>query len=175
VWVIAEEGLNSLLSFRNQCHFRAGNGSAGGWCLHFLHLHLVYSAVSSCCKPPSQSCLLSVAVLGFSKQFGGWRRYQQQARCVRMALSAGGRVCTRCRMHHEGEGSADSSKRARAPALSKQLCTPGCRQPHGTNSSLGCCCMGLLQAKAHSVMVVTALTTTSRCQWAPSYGARTQA
>jgi GTP-binding protein len=36
VWVVAEEGLNSLLSFRNQCHFRAGNGSAGerhleGW------------------------------------------------------------------------------------------------------------------------------------------------
>jgi GTP-binding protein len=29
VWVVAEEGLNSLLSFRNQCHFRAGNGSAG--------------------------------------------------------------------------------------------------------------------------------------------------
>lgn len=30
VWVIADEGLNSLLSFRSQCHFRAGNGSAGG-------------------------------------------------------------------------------------------------------------------------------------------------
>jgi GTP-binding protein len=29
VWAVADEGLNSLLSFRNQCHFRAGNGSAG--------------------------------------------------------------------------------------------------------------------------------------------------
>jgi hypothetical protein len=51
VWVIADEGLNSLLSFRNQCHFRAGNGSAGGW---FLHLQYE-SLLSSCCKPLSQS------------------------------------------------------------------------------------------------------------------------
>jgi hypothetical protein len=30
VWVVAEEGLNSLLSFRNQSHFRGGNGYPGG-------------------------------------------------------------------------------------------------------------------------------------------------
>eukprot|EP00879_Flechtneria_rotunda_P027928 GHRR01029979.1.p1 GENE.GHRR01029979.1~~GHRR01029979.1.p1 ORF type:complete len:363 (-),score=76.02 GHRR01029979.1:234-1322(-) len=29
VWAIADQGLNSLLSFRNQAHFRASNGSAG--------------------------------------------------------------------------------------------------------------------------------------------------
>lgn len=29
VWAVAEEGLNSLLSFRNKAHFRATNGSAG--------------------------------------------------------------------------------------------------------------------------------------------------
>jgi hypothetical protein len=55
----------------------------------------------------------------------------------------------------------------RSPALSKQLCKqvqlPG-MQHHETNSSVDRCCMLLLQAKAHSVMVVTAQTTTSRCQ-----------
>lgn len=30
VWAIADEALNSLLSFRNQAHFRANNGLAGG-------------------------------------------------------------------------------------------------------------------------------------------------
>lgn len=30
VWAVADEGLNSLLSFRNQLHYRAGPGSAGG-------------------------------------------------------------------------------------------------------------------------------------------------
>eukprot|EP00775_Hariotina_reticulata_P013773 gene13773-13894_t len=29
VWAVADEGLNSLLSFRNKAHFRATNGSAG--------------------------------------------------------------------------------------------------------------------------------------------------
>jgi len=32
VWAVADEGLNSLFSFRNQCHFRAGNGAAGEAC-----------------------------------------------------------------------------------------------------------------------------------------------
>jgi len=29
VWAVADEGLNSLLSFRNKAHLRATNGSAG--------------------------------------------------------------------------------------------------------------------------------------------------
>ena len=35
VWAIADEGLNSLLPFRNQAHFRAQNGSSG----MLLHAH----------------------------------------------------------------------------------------------------------------------------------------
>jgi hypothetical protein len=30
VWAVADDGINSLLPFRNQAHFRAQNGSAGG-------------------------------------------------------------------------------------------------------------------------------------------------
>jgi hypothetical protein len=30
VWAVADEGMNSLLSFRNQLHYRAGNGYPGG-------------------------------------------------------------------------------------------------------------------------------------------------